>query len=65
MDGELKALKYFKMQKALKRRFCAIFQGFFVAGARGLEPRTPGFGDQCTANCTIPLCEFFMNFSGV
>src|SRR5262249_34912831 len=30
-------------------------QGFRAAGATGLEPATPGFGDRCATNCATPL----------
>jgi hypothetical protein len=28
---------------------------FRTAGAAGLEPATPGFGDRCATNCATPL----------
>ena len=28
----------------------ALFQGFLVAGAEGLEPSARGFGDRCSTN---------------
>ena len=31
------------------------YAGFSLAGAAGLEPATPGFGDRCATNCATPL----------
>ena len=33
-----------------KRRICGAFGSSNGAGAKGLEPPTPGFGDRCSTN---------------
>ncbi len=35
---------------ALKNEPTLVADSFFVAGVAGLEPTTPGFGDQCSTN---------------
>ena len=49
------------MQKE-NRRKPSVFAGF-LAGAEGLEPSARGFGDRCSTNWAIPLCEILLDYS--
>lgn len=49
-------VNHYKNKIAPEARF-DIFYNYFMAGAAGFEPTTPGFGDQCSTGLSYtPMC---------
>ena len=40
-----------------KQKILSFDRIFVLTGAVGLEPTARGFGDHCSTNCAIPLCQ--------